>query len=324
MSSFNFSSLFRGTIGILSTATLFSLIPISQVDAFSVVFQNSTFDDTGDISGWTQYGDATTVGDLNYGSGASSGVISPVSGVNQAIITTGHLQGLFNGVDRKDDAFVFNQSGTNPLDSDTNLNSGDLQTSLGFGANAFSIPRVGDIGIPGPRISKEGSALTQEFDVTLDGSENSFTVNFDWAYATNDGLDPINGESDFAFWSLGLDDGAGGYTTVFDAADSPDSPTNEIIVLDSSGNALVEGVADNVFGQGTNYSQVSYQVDTTGFTAGTYRYQLGFGVVDADGLEKTSALLLDNVRPVPFEFSPTAGLGLVLGFLGWKRLRNRH
>ena len=322
MNSLNFSSLFRSTIYILSTATLLSIIPMSSVEAFSVTFENGTFDNTGDISGWTQHGDANAVGNINYGTGASSGIISPVSGINQAIITTGHLEGLFNGVDRKDDGFIFNQSGTNPLDSDTNINSGDLQTELGFGANAFSIPRVGGIGIPGPRISKEGSALTQEFDVTLDG-EDSFTINFDWAYATNDGLDPINGESDFAFWSLGLDDGAGGYTTVFDAVDSPDSPTNEIIVLDSSGGNVVEGTADNVYGQGVDYSQVSYEVDTTGFAPGTYTYQIGFGVVDVDGLEKTSALLLDNIQPVPFEFSPTAGLGLVLGFLGWKKLRNR-
>ena len=322
MNSFNFPSLFRSTIGIFSTVTLFSVIPISSVDAFSLTFQNSTFDSPGDLSGWTAYGDASTVGDLNYGTTPS--VISPVSGSNQAIITNSHLEGNSTGVDRKDDAFIFNQSGTNPLDSDTNLNSGDLQTSLGFGANAFSIPRVGGIGIPEPRISKEGSALTQEFDVTLNGMEDSFTINFDWAYATNDGLDPINGESDFAFWSLGLDDGAGGYTTVFDGADSPDSPTNEVIVLASSGGSVVEGTADNVYGQGVNYSQVSYEVDTTGFIAGTYTYKIGFGVVDVDGLEKSSALLLDNIQPVPFEFSPTAGLGLVLGFLGWKRLRSRR
>jgi hypothetical protein len=69
----------------------------------------------------------------------------------------------------------------------------------------------------------------------------------------------------------------------------------------------------------------NYQTFTRSFgnvSAGD-EYVLGFGVVDVDGTDRSSALLLDNVEAVPFEFSPSLGLILVAGMFGCDRLRRR-
>ncbi len=335
MFSSNSSSLFRKTFArqnfVQNTLSHLGLLIFSyaiasnSAHAFSITLQNDTFDDPstglGTLAGWTTHGDVSTTGNLGYGSAGAT--INPLSGTNQAIITTGHLDGTFSDTARDDDGvFNFNQSGTNPLDADTEVDTADLQSSLGFGVNAFSIPRVGGIGLPDERVAKEGSAITQEFSVTLDGTEDNFQVSFNWAYATNDDTDPLYGESDYGFWSLGRLDELGNYTTVFDNTDSPDSPTNEIIVLDSSRGSAVSAIADNIYGQGFDYNSVTYSVDTSGLTAGTYNYQIGFGVIDVDGFENTSALLLDNIEVVPFEFSPLPGIGLILGLFWFKKKKS--
>ena len=267
MSLFHLNQFFAIATSTLGIITLGNLVSINAANAFGVTFQNTNFDDPNDGSGtlanWSTHGDVSTAGDINYTS--PGGTVSPISGANQAIITTGYVDGTYDGTERDDDgSFEFNQSGFNPLDADTNSNSGDLQSQLGFGVNAFSIPRTGSI-LPDPRTTKEGSAMYQDFTITLDGSEDNFTINFNWAYVTNDGDDPdgLGGESDFAFWSLGQVNGTD-YTTVFS---STDSPTNEIAVLDSSGGSIVPPTGNDVYGQGVNYSSVSYSVDTTGLSS---------------------------------------------------------
>ncbi len=76
----------------------------------------------------------------------------------------------------------------------------------------------------------------------------------------------------------------------------------------------------SVFSSGTNTGGnglSDYNLYTfSQLSAGTY--VVGLGVVDIDGVGLTSGLLVDNflVQEVPFECSPTAGIALVLGFLG--------
>ncbi len=62
-----------------------------------------------------------------------------------------------------------------------------------------------------------------------------------------------------------------------------------------------------------------------GLTAGTYNYRVAYGVVDVDSVDRSSALLIDDftVQQVPFKFSPTAGIALVLGLFGCDQLRRR-
>ena len=62
----------------------------------------------------------------------------------------------------------------------------------------------------------------------------------------------------------------------------------------------------------------------TGLIPGqTYDYRVGFGVVDVDGLERTSTLLIDDIEAVPFDFSPTLGLFAVGVLIGCDRLYRR-
>ena len=313
-------SLFRFTksISIASTFGLVSvsnLILINSANAFSVTFQNGGFESSTGVvpNNWSTIGDVTTTGAIDN--------ISPTNAAKQAIITTGYRQGNYAdpiGNRNDDSGYNFNQSNINPVSADTNPNADLLQEHFGFGTNAFSINRVGGISGIGARTSKEGSGMYQQFNVTLDSGETGFTVNFDWAYLTNDGSTSFGGEQDFGFWSLGQVDGTN-YTTAFSGTGNPD---NYINVLKSSSGSITAPVANNDYANSFNYATNGrYSYTVSGLTAGTYNYRVGFGVVDVDGLDRTSALMLDNVEVIPFEFTPSTGIGLVLGLIGVNKLR---
>ena len=308
-------STIAGTLGLISVS---NLIVVNSANAFSVTLQNGSFENSivgsNPTGGWNTYGDVTTTGTIDS--------ISPTNLVNQAILTTGYIDGTYDGIDRRDDnGFNFNQSGTNPVSADTNPNTDVLQTELGLGTDALSIDRSTEQlnNLYGPRTSKEGSGMYQQFNVTIAPNDDSFTVNFDWAYLTNDGTTAF-GEQDFAFWSLGLVNDSD-YTTVFS---NTGNPGDEIAVLQSSSGTIGSPQGNNDYVQGVDYgpnNTVSYTV--SGLSQGTYTYRLGYGVVDVDGLDRTTALLIDNIEVVPFEFTPSTGIGLVLGFLGINKLRRR-
>jgi hypothetical protein len=55
----------------------------------------------------------------------------------------------------------------------------------------------------------------------------------------------------------------------------------------------------------------------------SYTYRVGFGVVDVDGLDRTSALMLDNIEVIPCEFTPSTGIAIVFSLFGVNKLRRR-
>ena len=299
------------------------LLVAPSAKAFSVTLTNQGFENVTGSSpnSWNTIGDATTIGTIDG--------INPTNAIRQAIITTGYIDGSYSGIARKDDGGSnFNVSGTNPVSADTNIST--LQNDLGINANAFSIPRnpatlngVDLNAVYGERTSKEGSGLYQDFTVNLAEGESGFTVSFDWAYLTNDGLHPTYGEQDFAFWTLG-EVNNGNFTSAFD--------NSEIDVLRSSEGPInnplpTAGSGAYDYSRGYDYGLNARQTfSVEGLAPGEYTYRLGYGVVDVDGLESTSALLLDDIaiEEVPFEFTPTAGIVLVLGAFGLNKLRKNR
>ena len=308
---------------VVGLVTISHLILPNSVTAFSVTFDgsvdgNGSFESpiAGSQNKWNTTGDVTTTGTIDD--------ISPTNLANQAIITTGYIEGNYAqpvGNRNDDTSLTFNQSGTNPVNSDTNIHA--LQDHLSLSPEALSIPRVGGTLASTPRTSKEGSGMYQEFEVTLDTGETGFIVEFDWSYLTNDEPTTLGGEQDFGFWSLGQINGST-YTSAFNGTNTG-NPNDEIIVLKSSGEPIINPpTVDNDYGRTYDYAtntRYSYSVD--GLTAGNYTYRVGFGVVDVDGLDNSSALLIDNfdVQAVPFEFSPGLGLLLSGAFFGSLHLR---
>ena len=320
---FNFTKSISKFATSLSLVTVSNLILINSASAFSVTFQNGSFESAiggGSQNGWNTIGDVTTTGTIDG--------IDPTNLTKQAIITTGYVKGNYADPigNRNDDSnsslnqsFTFNQSFTNPVSADTNNPSGDLlQQHFGFNTDAFSIDRNPAIA-NNPRTSKEGSGMYQDFTVTLDSGETGFTVSFDWAYLTNDGSTTVGGEQDFGFWSIGQVSGST-YTTAF-------SGTDQIEVLKSSSGSISAPTANNDYVNNTaNYTtngRKSYTV--SGLSAGTYTYRVGFGVVDVDSVDRTSALLLDEflVEEIPFKFSPSLGLLIVGGMVAGDRILKR-
>lgn len=319
-------------VGTLGLVTVSNLLFLNSAHGFGVTFVgspdgNGSFESPivggGLQNGWNTIGDVTTTGTIN-----SIAPTDPASApFNQAIITTGYIQNndsdpLLNRND--DNGFTFNQSGTNPVNSDTDAH--ELQDHLNLSPEAFSIPRVGGT-FPNPRTSKEASGMYQEFTVTLDSGETGFTVEFDWSYLTNDSSTTLGGEQDFGFWNLGqYNSGTDTYTTAFDNIDST-NPNQEIIVLKSSSDPIINApTGDNDYGNTYDYitnTRYSYNVDN--LAPGSYTYRVGFGVVDVDKVEDTSALLIDTfvVQEIPFEFSPSLGVIFMTGFWGINYLRRR-
>ena len=306
---------------ILGFVTISNLLLINSVDAFSVTFSNGDsnggFESTndGESTGTGLPNNWSTIGDV-FTTGVIDG-ISPTSGSNQAIITTGYIEGNYGAPigNRNDDSSrVFNQSGTNPVSADTNPNADFLQEHLGLSSDALSIERSAGVHSSfGPRTSKEGSGMYRDITIEISPDDVSngtdgFTVSFNWAYLTNDGKSDDFGNQDFSFVSI-------------------DDQTNPVAieVLGDSNQTISSPTADNDFFDGNTISYTTYTQSFTGLGVGPHNYRVGLGVVDVDSYDRSSALLVDNfnVQQVPFEFSPTAGIALMLGLFGCDRLRRR-
>ena len=298
---------------------LSNLFIVNPADAFSVTFENAGFEGsgTGGFDGWN------TTGDTSIQSTFQS--ISPTAGSYQALITNacpetaGTLcQTSTTGEARNDDSFgsagTFNYSSNDQISADAG--TPDLQNFFGLGDNGLSIARENG-SISGFRTAKEGSGIKQDITIAItqadvDSGMNAFKLSFNFAFLTNDGTNTLFGDQDFAFLSL------------YDTAGSP----NNIIVLADSDQTLSDPTNSNFVYDDTTYhtanNQFSYSV--SGLAAGTYTYSLGFGVVDVDNIDRSSALMLDNFQisqDVPFKFSPGLGLLIAGGMIGCDLFRRR-
>lgn len=319
--SLNSISLFTSTA--IGSLVLNYICLINPVQAFSVTFSNSDFESSvnfGDSTGWEGTGDTFIDSDIDN----TFFQIDPVGGTgSHALITTGR-----NSVidDYETTAGTFNYSGTDPVTATTNDGADELQDFLGLPTDALSINRANSADDTAFRTAKEGSGIYQDFTITIDQADidsgnNIFELSFNWAYLTNEPTDPRLGDQDFAFF------------TIFDT-DTNNTPVanRSITVLDDSSDnsfttPLGSGITDFQETNTTSYSVGNLYTYTSDpiTVADTYTFRVGYGVVDVDGLDRTSGLLLDNfaVQQVPFTFSPTAGIALVLGLLGCDRVRRR-
>lgn len=291
------------TIGFLA---LSNLISVDAAGAISTTLTNGGFESN--YSGWTTTGDTTVQPTFQ--------LINPPTGSNHALITTACPGTAFaNGecydtqnpsAPRSDDsptaAGTFNKSGNDQISASVgnNVNVSALQNFLGLSPNALSIPRAGGQ-ISGTRTAKEGSAIKQEFTVTQGGQ---IQLNFKWNYLTNDGGNSILGNQDFAFWTL------------YRVGSDPNTRTINTLASSTGSDPVLNAGS-------TDYGKVGgYQTSTTFFDAvANDRYILGFGVVDVDGTDGSSALLIDDAEAIPFELSPSLGLGIAIGMFGLDRLR---
>ena len=290
------------TFSLVSFLGLSSLVANSPVHAFTVTFDNPDFE-TG-LTGWN------TTGDASIQQGFQG--ITPVNGSNHALITTacpgiafptGQCVDTQNPSEfRQDDPLgdssrTFNFSGSDQTDA----NGAGLQTFLGLGSAALDIPRTGGL-LTGSRVASEGSAITQTITVS-----DPFKLTFDWNFLTNDGTNSLLGNQDYSF------------VTLYDPSSSIASRTAD--VLGDSTGPITTPIASTQ----TDFEKVGgySSYDSGVLQAGTY--VIGLGVVDVDGTGISSGLLVDNfqVQEVPFDFSVVPGLGLVVGFFGWKRLRRK-
>ena len=344
MLKLNFTQSFFKLAGTFSLIAIGNNLIINSADAFSINtnagIANGGFEQTIDgenpTNGWSTTGDVTTIiENVVQASGGDTGFVNPVSGDRQAILTTAY--DIPNGMNRVDDvrntnglegpaqSLNFNQSGTNPVDADTlDPTTEDLQSFLGLETNSLSIDRNPQA-TNNPRTSKEGSGISQTFEIEITADDvtngtNAFEISFNWAYLTNDGFDNGSdgtfpgGNQDYSFFTL--------------YEENDNVANRQIELLGDSSGAIGDPLADNNYNSGNTefYNTNSVYTQTiTGLPVGTYNYTIGFGVVDVDGSGRSSALVLDNfgVRQVPFEFSPSAGIGIVFGFLGLNRLRRR-
>ena len=312
-------SLFTGTT--IGTLLLNYIFLTNSATAFSFSFTNTDFespvifDETPDV-GWEGTGDTF----IDSATDNTFSQIAPVDGTgSQALITTGRHT---VPDDPNTPASTFNYSGRDPVTATTNDGADALQDFLGLSTGALSIKRLGLADDNQFRTAKEGSGIYQDFTITIEQSDidsgnNIFELSFNWAYLTNEPTDSRLGDQDFAFF------------TVFDTS----SPVNgrSIAVLDHSDGSVTtpldSGVTNFQDVNTTNYNVGNLYTYTSDpiAEAGTYTYRVGLGVVDVDGLDRTSSLLVDNfsVQQVPFEFSPTAGIAFMLGLFGCDRLRWR-
>lgn len=293
---------------ILGCLAISNILFVNSADAFGVTFSNGGFENS--TAGWSTIGDVTT----------NTGIdgVTPISPSHQAIITNAHST-RNDDVNSSGNSLSFNQSGINPVDADTittNHTGNDLQTFFGLSTNALSIPR-NPVVSGNPRTSKEGSGIYQDIAINISATDvsknkNGFKISFNWAYLTNDGYSNLLGNQDFAF------------LTVYNKNLTPGAIN---VLSDSSGN-ITAPTANNTFvDKNTTYYNASSRdtYSVTGLAAGNYNYRVGFGVVDVDGTDRSSALLVDNfdVQQVPFEFSPSLGLLIIGAWFGGSHLRSR-
>ncbi len=306
-----------------------NFIAVNPVQAFSVTFDNAGFEGsgTGGFDSWNTIGDASIQSTFQG--------ISPTAGSYQSLITNGCSASAGDVCTdsqtndaRNDDDFgsagTFNYSDNNqinasfsdPANNGTNQEAFKLQDFFGLDDNGLNVARENGM-VSGFRTAKEGSGIQQDITIVISPDDvasgmNAFKLSFNYAYLSNDGTNSLFGDQDFAFLSL------------YDKAGSP----NDIIVLADSDDTLSDPTNSNFVHEETQFytasNQFSYSV--SGLAAGTYTYSLGFGVVDVDNVNRTSALMLDNLQitqDVPFEFSPGLGLVLMTGLLGLDQLRRR-
>jgi hypothetical protein len=302
------SHLIKSSCWITGSLVISSILLPNSASAFSVTFQNGGFESN--YNNWSQTGDTSIQGTFQ--------AINPINGDYQALITNGHNTRID---DNATSASTFNYSGTSPVSSTTDTNADELQNFLGLSTNSLSIPRQSSADNSAFRTPKEGSGILQEFTFNItqadvDSGKNQLRLKFNWSYLTNDSTDSILGDQDFAFFTL------------YDA--NSDISTRSINVLDdSSGNISYPLGSEVTNFQGTNTTYYNtgnqYIYESSSLAAGDYTYKVGFGVVDVDGVDRTSALLVDNinVEQIPFEFSPTLGLLIVGALFGGSRLRSR-
>ncbi len=285
------------------------------VAAFFVDFDNPSFEnplDFNDDDGWEGTGD-TSIQNNTF-------QIVPVEGDFQVVITTGRhtvnddLNTLIS---------TFNYSDIDPVAATTDIDSYVLQKFVGLSTGALSINRNNSEDDTKFRTAKEGSAIVREFKFEftqedINQGKNILEINFNWAYLTNDSTDSLLGDQDFSFF------------TVYDTSSNLND--HSLVVLDSSDgniNTPLDSEVNTFQDVNTTYYDVNnlYTYQSSPFTqAGEYTYKIGFGVVDVDGLDRSSGLVIDNVeiRQIPFKFSPSFGLVLVTGFWGIKYLRSRQ
>lgn len=301
---------------LLSLISFSSLLSINSVQAFSVTFENTDFEN--DYDSWTTTGDTSI--QTNFES-----LLQYVN--KQAFITTGcpdtvgtqcfDQQDESRTTPRRDDSTNagsessgsnhFNFSGNDQVNADGKNATGtfsatNLQDFLGLDQNTLNIGRENGT-LSGTRTPKEGSAIRQTITV-----DNSFRLSFNWHFLTNDDNHPLFGDRDYSLVSI------------YDTSSSID--TRGIDILADASSDLVN--SNTTFTSGTNTAGNGlndYDLYTSAILpAGTY--VVGLGVVDVDGVGFTSGLLVDNfqIQEVPFEFSPTAGIALVLCLFGCDRL----
>ncbi|MCC0179540.1 hypothetical protein I4641_21505 [Waterburya agarophytonicola K14] len=320
-----YSKLIHSASTITSLALIGNLFWLNSARAFDITFSNSGFESS--LTDWGTIGDVNTIGsDLVQASNGDTGFINPLGGINQAIVTTGYQTiNRIDDVDGSNSTLSFNQSTTtNPVDSDTitaNNSVNDFQTQLGLNLYDLSIPRInGDTSTP--RTSKEASAIYQDLTFTVTQSEvdagnNAFEVSFNWAYLTNDGVSGDLGNQDYSFISI------------YDVTGGTDSTAKNIELLGDSNQSIIAPTASNNYSYGdTTYYDLSnpYTTSVTGLAAGDYTYRVSLGVVDVDNFGRSSALLIDNfsAKQVPFDFSPSAGLLVVAGIFGFKKILQKN
>lgn len=319
---FSLTKTLTRTATITSLLTISNLLSIDGVQAFTITygdsnytdgnsgFESGSFNNSSSESVWNSIGDA--------GVGSTFKTVSPYDGTYQGVITNACsgtataecIDSSGKTTSRNDDnpatSGTYNISGSEPVSASVEIST--LQNFLGLSAGTLQIAREGgSIALEDPtatRTPKEGSAITQTF--TTDGA---FTLSFNWNYLTNDGKSDRFGDQDFAF------------VTIYDTSSAVGD--RSITVLNDSSNS--NNLASNP--NGTEYlTEGTYEpyIFNQTFPAGTYT--LGYGVVDVDGVDRTSTLLVDDIlisEEIPFEFSPTFGLAFVASLFGLNRLRRK-
>ena len=330
----NYSHFLKSSTRTISALGLFGFIVLlatNPANAFSLEY--GTDFETGGLSDWNTTGDTSIQQTLtgtyggaakayNAGTGNQLVLTTSCSGTAYTPTTTGYdntecFDTQDDSLARNDDfsatVGTFNYSGNDLTDANAE-NSGttvpgateitNVQEFLGLSGNALDISaQDGNTNIGGDRTAKEGSAAILNNSVEAD---NDFQISFDWNYLTNDG-DSFLGDSDY------------GFVVIYDET-SPISTREPIVLADSdSSNIPTVAAADDAYALSTEGEYVS-EVLPAG------EYKVGFGVVDVDGVNRSSALLVDNysAQEVPFEFSPATGICLVATFLCFNRLRDKN
>ena len=318
-------------ISLVASTLLFNSIgSINPATAFSVLsFENGGFEDPVDFitgsGGWKGTGD--TFIDIDTDINSDFTQIDPVGGIgSQALITTGR-----NTVqdDPNTPASTFNYSNTDPVtatDVAGTTNDYELQGFLGLSDDALDINRANSLDDTDTRLAKEGSAIYQDFTVDFNATDiadgkNSFRLSFNFGYLTNDGNDSILGDQDFAFLTVYQINAIGGNPVGTPSITVLDDSNNTVTIPMGSGETDFQEVNTALYNASSSYIVDFGSVPA----AGTYNYRVGFGVVDVDGLDRTSGLLLDNisVQQVPFNFSPGLGLLIAGGLVGVDQLRRK-